>query len=484
MSSALLAVPRARSLPLGGQDGVVGRAIDVWNKWGIRKQLTAVAVFLVAMPLCLGIVLFANLLTRSLSQSLVTSTSDQAHHIAQHIAQNGAKGLSEGIQLDDGYRAQVIDSFGRITWSSSIKYRQPISTAHPAPGEVIVVGAQSWWGPGDDEKTDLVVSTGTLAGLQPYTVHVTTSQQSINSAVKVTTGLLLAAVPLVMLATGLVSWWVAGRALRPVDRMIDQVSRITSSTLDDRVPLPAAEDEIHSLAATMNAMLGRLETASVSQKQFVSDASHELRSPLASLSGALEIASREDRIETWREMSPLMVAEAERMHHLVQSLLTLSRNDAASLNLHLSETDLDDLAWDEASRMRAVGTKSVRTEIVPVRLSADPMMLRQVLRNLCDNALRHARETVLVHVGTSDGSAVLRVEDDGNGIAPADRPTIFDRFVRLEESRNRDEGGSGLGLAIVAQIVHAHGGTVQVVDSPLGGACFEVRLPLATSRRT
>lgn len=457
----------------------MGRIVDSWNRWGIRKQLTAIAVVLVAVPLVLGIGLFANLLTRSLSASLANGTKEEARHIASHVKENGLVSLTEDVELADGYRGQVIDPAGRVVWANPPKYRTAMSDARPADGKVTVEGLLTWWGPGDDESDTMTVAQGVTHDKVHYIVVVQTSQTHVQDAVTTVTGLLFAAVPLVMLATGLVSWWVAGRALRPVDRMIDRVSGITSSTLDDRVPLPVAHDELRSLATTMNAMLERLQATHDSQRQFVSDASHELRSPLASLSGALEIARTEDSLDTWREMSPLMGAEAARMNHLVQSLLTLSRNDAASPNLHLGETDLDDLAFAEASRLRAVGDRKVTTEVSPVRLQADPMMLQQVVRNLCDNAARHAREEVRVSVQAVDGVAVLRVEDDGNGVAPADRERIFERFVRLQESRNRDEGGSGLGLAIVAQIVAAHHGTVQVFDSPLGGACFEVRLPIA-----
>lgn len=453
--------------------------VDGWNHWGIRKQLTAVSIVLVAMPLCVGIVLFANLLTRALSDALATQTIEATRHVAQEVADGGTEQLAERLQLDESYHAQVTTADNVVVWTTSPTNRQPLTLAQPPRGRFDVEGERTWWGPGDDENRALVVSTTTDHHLERYVVHVASSQASTDNAVTVTTGLLLLAVPLVVLATGMVSWWVAGRALQPVDEMIDQVSQISSSTLDERVPLPPAHDELRALATTMNAMLERLEAASRSQERFVSDASHELRSPLAALSGALEIARTEDRPETWRELSPLMASEAARMTQLVGALLTLSRSDAAAVAVQPVDVDLDDLAGAEVARLRATGKVEVSARIQAVRVPADPMMLQQVLRNLCDNALRHARRTVEVTVATRGGDAVLQVADDGNGIAPADRGRVFDRFVRLEESRARDAGGSGLGLAIVAQVVAAHGGVVHVVDTPLGGACFEVLLPLA-----
>lgn len=456
----------------------------VWSRWGIRKQLTTVVVLLVAIPLVLGVVLLANLLTNSLAHALVNTSRDELDRVVNYVSDYGPSALPGQLELDSGYRAQVIDSSKDIIWASSTRdYTAAITTARPAPGKVVVEGASYWWGPGDNEAQNLVLAGGAshtaLGHTEDYVVIVSTSQADQHSAVTVTTGMLLACVPLVILATALVAWWVGGRALRPVDEMNAQVGRITSSTLDERVPLPVAQDEMRSLAVTMNQMLARLEKAQTSQQRFVSDASHELRSPVASLSGAVEIGRLEDSLETWREMAPLMQDEARRLTQLVQNLLALSRSDDAGLKLHLVEVDVDDLAAEEAARLRGTnGGLEVRTAISAVRVEADPSMVRQVLRNYCDNAARHARSLVRISVlPQPDGGVLLRVEDDGNGVAEADRERVFDRFVRLEESRNRDEGGSGLGLAIVAQIVHAHAGKVRVVGSELGGACFEAYLP-------
>lgn len=454
------------------------RTTRVWSRWGIRKQLTAVPVMMVAVPLCIGIVLLANLLTNSLSNALVEQATDVVTRTAGHVREEGIASLPGDLQLDLDYRVQVLDEHGRVQWSSSPRLHIPLSELRPAPGTVEREGVVRWWGPEDkNEHRDLVIAQGVEVDGKPYVVLAATGQEDQHSAVTVTTGLLLACVPLVMLVVGLVSWWVGGRALEPVDEMIDRVARIRSTTLDQRVPVPEAEDELQSLAVTMNQMLDRLETAQVSQQRFLSDASHELRSPLASLSGALEIARHEQSLETWQEMAPLMDLEAKRLNDLVQDLLTLSRADDAGLQVRFTELDLDDLAGEEAARLRSASDKRVTTQISAARVHADPSRMRQVLRNLCDNAARHARSEVRVALTVRDGLAVLRVEDDGNGISEADRGRVFDRFVRLEESRTRDQGGSGLGLAIVAQIVRAHQGRVQVVDSELGGACFQVEIP-------
>jgi len=452
-----------------------------WDAWGIRKQLTGVAVAVVAVPLVVGILVLANLLTNSLSNAQVTASRDVTHRLSGFVAEFGPRALPGDFQLEDGYRAQVLEPDGTLLWTSNTFYRTPLSTLRPAAGEEAQEGAVKWWGPGDrNEHRDLVLAEGVSARGQQYVVLVATSQEDQQSAVTVTTGLLMACVPLVMLAAGLVAWWVGGRALRPVDVMNARVGQITSSTLDQRVPLPPAEDELRALAQTMNHMLAGLEASQDSPRRFVSDASHELRSPMASLSGALEIAVAEDRIETWRELAPLMQSEAQRLNTLVRDLLEPSRTDHSGSRLSLADTDADDLAAGEARRLRTTPDLEVSTSITAARVQADAAQLGQVLRNLCDNAARHARHRVHVAVRpTDDGGAVVRVEDDGNGIAPEHRERVFERFVRLEESRTRDEGGSGLGLAITQQVVRAHGGRISVEDSELGGAAFVVVLPPA-----
>ncbi|WP_420176213.1 sensor histidine kinase [Luteococcus sp. OSA5] len=452
---------------------------ESWARWGIRKQLTAVAVTVVAIPTMLGIILLANLLTNALANAQIEAAHEVSHRVVTHVRELGPQSLPGELMLDDGFRAQLLDDKGYVQWTSSSHYLVPMTEQRPAPGQVTQEGAVKWWGPGDrNEHRDLVVAQGLTHRGKNYIAVVATSQEDEHSAVTVTVGLLMACVPLLMLAAGLTSWWVAGRALRPVDVMNARAAHITSTTLDQRVPVPVSEDELQDLAIGLNQMLERLETSQNSQKRFISDASHELRSPVASLSGALEIASAEDRLETWREFAPLMRAEAQRMNLLVQGLLELSRGDDGGLQLRLADTDLDDLASDEATRLRSTGEVEVVTRIAPARVHADGSKLSQVLRNLCDNAVRHARSTVRITVeATPEGGAVVQVEDDGNGIALEDRERVFERFVRLQESRSRDEGGSGIGLAITEQIVRAHGGTIRADDSELGGARFVMTLP-------
>jgi signal transduction histidine kinase len=273
------------------------------------------------------------------------------------------------------------------------------------------------------------------------------------------------------------TWVLVGRSLRPVERIRSRVRSITAARLDERVPVPRSGDEVARLAETMNEMLDRLDRAHGEQRRFLADASHELRSPLSTVIVGLEVAAADPSGQVWRETHPTMHAEAERMSELVHDLLLLAEADDTGLRLDRIDVDLDDLVDAEARRLRALRRVGVAAQIAPARVRGDARKLGQLIRNLADNAVREAREQVRLTLALEDDEALLVIEDDGDGIPPQDRERVFDRFVRLDPARERGQGGTGLGLAIVAEVVRAHGGTVRVVESPLGGARFEVRLP-------
>jgi len=222
--------------------------------------------------------------------------------------------------------------------------------------------------------------------------------------------------------------------------------------------------------------LSRLEASQVEQRQFVGDASHELRSPLATVLAALELAG-DDAGRSWAELQPLVLLEAQRMQRLVDDLLLLARADEHGLRFDIDDVDLDDILAAEALRVRRAGGLNVTADLAPLRIQADLGCLSQTIRNLVDNAVRAASSAIGLSAVARDGVVVIRVDDDGPGIPISERQHVFGRFVRLDDSRERTGGGSGLGLAIVERLVHAQGGSVAVLDSPLGGARFEVRLP-------
>jgi signal transduction histidine kinase len=288
--------------------------------------------------------------------------------------------------------------------------------------------------------------------------------------------LLALAIPALVALVAVGAWVLTGRALAPVTRIRAEVENIEAARLDKRLKEPDTDDEIAQLASTMNHMLDRLDASARAQRRFVADASHELRSPLAVIHQHAEVARLHPDSMNVAELADVVLTEGARLQGLVDALLLLARLEEGAKPVR-QLVDLDDLALDEIHRSRPDGITLNGSAIGPARVSGDPRLLGQVLRNLVDNAVRHARSRVAVSLTARNGVVELSVDDDGHGIAPSQRADIFDRFVRLDEGRARDAGGAGLGLSIVREIVDLHGGSVVVSDSPEGGARFFVTLP-------
>ncbi len=282
---------------------------------------------------------------------------------------------------------------------------------------------------------------------------------------------------LVALVAGL-AWVLAGRALRPVLAVTSRVAEITSHSLHERVPEPASSDEIAELARTMNGMLGRLESATTSSRQLVSDASHELRTPITVMRAELEVARRTADPD-WQASASVLALELDRLQGLVDDLLLLARADEqrARSGRAGSDVSLVDVVHDAASRPRRVPVDVVigSTGVPPV--AGDESAVRRAVDHVVANAARHATGTVRITVGSVDGEVRVDVDDDGPGIPVHQRSEVVRRFVRLDEGRDRDAGGAGLGLAVSADVARAHGGYLRIADSPLGGARVTLTLP-------
>lgn len=287
------------------------------------------------------------------------------------------------------------------------------------------------------------------------------------AAVDSVRAVLTVGVPVVALLIGVIAWLAVRRALRPVEAIRGEVAEIGAHDLSRRVPDPRTGDEIARLAGTMNTMLARLDEAVTRQSRFTSDASHELRTPLASLRTQLEVLlAHPDRLD-WRHACDNALLDVTRLQDLVADLVLLGKLD------HAGPDRLEPVALSEVVEA-AVAGRAVDVDVrgTPV-VHGHRSRLERLVRNLVDNAQRHAVSRVAVEVSAVDGWAVLSVTDDGPGVPEADRERVFDRFVRLDDARARDDGGSGLGLAIVADIARAHGGTAAVE----AGSRFVVRLP-------
>lgn len=445
-----------------------------WRRASVRLRTTAAAVLVVAIVLVVGGFALVALVRASLRDGVEATAEQRASELVAQIESTGLpeSGVTEAEDAEDAEDEdddevepdelvwQVLDADGAVVRSS-----QPLLPAVPRDdGDTVNL-------PEGDHRY-LVVSEE--AG--DYDVVVAVSFEDVDESTTALVTPLVVGLPLLLLLLGGTTWVVVTRALAPVERIRREVEQITGDQLDRRVPEPPAQDEIHRLAHTMNLMLGRLEASRTQQQQFVADASHELRSPLASIRQTAEVARAHPGALPEGELADAVLEEGARMQRLVEQLLILTRADEGAPR-RSQDIDLDDVALAEARRVRRTGLAVDTSGIAPGRVRGDEVALAQVVRNLVDNAARHATQTLAIAVRDVVGGVELVVDDDGPGVPEADRGRVFERFVRLDEARARDAGGSGLGLAIVREIVAAHGGAVQVSTSPLGGARFVVRLP-------
>ena len=308
-------------------------------------------------------------------------------------------------------------------------------------------------------------------------VIVAASADGIDRTVERLRSAIWVAVPIVMLLTGVVTWLLAGRALRPVRAITEQTGRIRAGTLHERVPVPSSNDEVSALATEMNDMLDRLHSDDRRRRQFVADASHELRSPIASIHTQAEVVLAHTDDGDAHDLAAGVLAESERLGTIVDDLLALARHDE-TLAPPGGIVDLDDIVIAAAARPRRVPIDTLQVSGGQVR--GRPDELARTVSHLLDNAARHAASTVRVSLTTVGERVELAVDDDGPGVDVRDRERVFERFIRLDEARVRDDGGAGLGLAVVAAVVTAAGGSVTVSDSELGGARFVAAFPVPT----
>jgi signal transduction histidine kinase len=436
----------------------------------IRLRTTVAAVVVVGVALLTGAVAMVVLLRHAHEDQVRDAARLRAREVAAVLESGEAPGAL-AVEDEEEVIIQVVDQAGRVVASSpNIRGRLPVASVRA--GETSRIATT----PIENEPS-LVVAERARGREGTFTVLV--ARTVVDESADLVTRYLWRGIPLLLLVVGLTTWRAAGRALVPVDAIRAEVDAISAAELSRRVPDPPGRDEIARLATTMNRMLARLEAAQTRQRRFVSDASHELRSPLATIRQHAEVAlSHPDRTTTAR-LAQTVLDEGARLQQLVEDLLLLARADEGTLSLRRRAVDLDDVVFEAASGLRQATDLGVDTAGVSAgRVNGDEDQLRRMVRNLVDNAARHARTRVRFSlVETPAGTARLQVDDDGAGIPEPQRRRVFERFVRLDDARSRDSGGSGLGLAIVAQIVTAHGGTVSIADSPLGGARVEVELP-------
>jgi signal transduction histidine kinase len=431
----------------------------------VRVRTTMAATVVVGVAMAVGAVALVAVLRATLIREVRASAELRGADVAA-VLEAGTRPVDLAVGDPEDLLIQVLDGGGRVVESSpNVAGAPPV--ARLRPGESAVVDA-----PIDNDD---FLAVATPAGR--FTVVVARAVDTVGESTRIVSILLAVGLPVLLLLVAATTWRVVGRALAPVEAIRGEVDEISAAELHRRVPDPPGGDEITRLAQTMNRMLGRLERASVRQRRFIADASHELRSPVASIRQHAEVALAHPERTTVAELAATVLAEDLRVQHLVEDLLLLARADEHTLQLRRRPVDLDDLVFEEAGRLReATGLRVDTTAVSAGRIDGDAAGLRRVLRNLGDNAAHHARGRITFSLGQQDGAVVLTVDDDGPGIPEADRARVLERFVRLDDARARDAGGSGLGLAIVAELVGAHGGEIGIAASPFGGARVQIRL--------
>ncbi|MFJ8541167.1 sensor histidine kinase [Streptomyces sp. NPDC093586] len=464
----------------------------------VRARATLAATLVVAVAL----VVAGTAVLLSLRSNLLGEAGTQAERSAREVAAELSVGTPYGeLSLDvDDRPVQVVDEDGRLVAASEDLERisgTGVGAVKPVPAPAATGerdGDDDDDGPGKSlepgeigERTTVGDGSATIDGdTEDYrfaavpvetrdrgrlTVYAGAPLSAEHGAVDTALTVMLIGFPALLAVVAWVTWLVTRRALRPVEGIRREMAAITASEdLTRRVPVPGTHDEVARLATTTNETLAALERSVERQRRFVADASHELRSPIASLRTQLEVAAAHP------ELLDLdgAVEDTVRLQRLAADLLLLARLDAGERPAD-ARVDLAALARAQAQGRAGV---SVRADDA-VTVAGSRGQLERVLANLLDNARRHACSAVEVSVRRDGDVAVAAVADDGEGVPAADRERIFERFVRLDAARSRDDGGAGLGLAIARDVAVRHGGTLTVRDAPAGGALFELRLPVA-----
>jgi signal transduction histidine kinase len=442
----------------------------------VRARIVAAAAVSVAAVLGLAGVLLVFEVRSALQRPIRGEARARAADVVSAINAVPTPAVVPPLRAPWPTLVQVLDGSGRvISASGELAGRPPLLSINPEHREPRGRVTLTSNGRLQDWRLDGVVAS---VGGRPVTVVVATSLAQIEQSTRLIAVGLWIGIPVLVALVAMLAWVLVGRALHPVEALRREVDAFDEHPGGRRVTAPASDDEIGRLAATLNALLDRLERAGAQQRRFVADASHELRSPVANIRAAVEVALAHPDAAPWPDVATEVLGQSDRMGRLVGDLLLLARAEAGELAR--PDDELVDLA---AVAARVCHDGLARVPIVldtpdEAFTRGDEAHLERVVENLVANAIRHASSRVTVTTATSATWVQLTVTDDGPGIEPEDRARVFQRFVRLDSDRSRGSGGTGLGLAIVAEVVAAHGGTVSIGDAH-PGAVLTVRLPAA-----
>ncbi len=433
----------------------------------VRARVTALATVVVVVVLVATAAVLLRVQDRQLTESLDDTLEQRLADLATVEETGGDLVETIASSFDDDRFAQLVSADGEVLATSpSIVGSSALEPPSDRSARSVVEAPPA---PTRSRVLSLRLESGEV-------LHVGSAVEDIEDANRTLALSFAVATPLIAVLLAALVWWLVGRTLRPVEAIRSEVASLTAADLDRRVPEPGSGDEIDRLAQTMNRMLDRIEEATERQRRFVADASHELRTPLTRMRAELEVDLADPGRASLEATHRSVLDETVGMQRMVEDLLHLARADAGKAPTRTTPLDLDDIVLAEIAHYRdrvQVDTSAVSAATV----IGDADQLARAVRNLVDNAARHAATTVAISVQETGDGVVLEVRDDGQGIPSERADTIFERFGRTDEARGRAEGGTGLGLAITADIVERHGGRVELVADGQPGTRFVVRLP-------
>jgi len=462
----------------------------------LRLRLTLWYGSTLALVLIVFSAVLYNITARSLRDAVDQSLEETANTAVRSLEERGFLPLiDEEALLSQFPELARIDKFFQIfSPSGTITLRSPNIKQHEVPlsrtalettfsGKSIFESARYPKEPPLRLVSVPIMYRGTLL----YIVQVGTSMESIEETLRRLLLVLLVTMPIALAVSLASGWFLAGRALRPVDAITLAAQRIAAGDLSQRLTVSTAPDEIGRLASMFNDMIGRLDVSFRQIRQFTSDASHELRTPLTVMKGETELALRRPRpLGDYQSVLESNLEEIDRMTRIVDELLFLSRADMGEVKMETLPVGLESLVEDIHRQARLLGQERniavTLGTVQPAVVQGDELRLRELLLNLVENAIKYSHQDGKVEISlVADGSnARLSVTDQGIGIAPADLSQIFNRFFRTDGARAHTKKGTGLGLAICAWIAEAHKGRIDVTSDPGVGSTFTVTIPLAT----
>lgn len=439
----------------------------------VRFRITLVAAVVLAVVLTLAGATLLWVQREQLHDNLDASLSRRADDVSALLAPFDDPGHVLASAAGEDALVQVVTLDGQVV--AGTENVIDIGPLAPPPAGTERIGTVDSL-PVEDDSYRLLSRRIDSEGAE-LVLHVAENTDDADDVNRALLLALVVVVPAAVVALTALVWLLVGRALRPVEELRAEVDGIKGADLHRRVSDPGSGDEIARLAETMNSMLDRVQHASERQQRFVADASHELRSPLARMRAELEVDLANQGAADLAATHTSVLAETAELSRLLDDLLLLARSGPDAPAPKHSLVDLDDVVLREATAVRHRVAEIDIAGVAPTQTMGDSGQLARVVRNLLDNAVRHATSKVAVTLSESDEGVVLDVVDDGPGIAAEHAESIFERFTRIDEARSRAEGGAGLGLAIVRDIVDRHGGTVSVDLHHHPGARLVVHLP-------